>query len=265
MDAAKSGVRIKQPRFQSDKALWDRKSDPYWKYQQRIAKPGTHPDYDSAAMSYPASPSRFILDVLVDVGSGFLKEQVEAFKVQLQLYRDVNFNSECQSEILDKDLTRPWFEALRWAEEELDRTTREAKLAELHLIQASVNECLGRFMQTLACQIERKMPRDQRQGEFGALVHQYAHNPDLQSLSLLTSLPGGDALVRRIKASWAYLRDSERHQAKKGQGGGSPSGFPWQMDMAELGNIKAEAISKGDNLRLPYSVVERVGVHRHFK
>jgi hypothetical protein len=37
------------------------------------------------------------------------------------------------------------------------------------------------------------------------------------------------------------------------------------MAMAELGNIKADAISRGDTVRLPYNVVERVGVHRHFK
>jgi hypothetical protein len=266
MDAAKSGVRIKQPRFRLDKAHWDKKADPYWRYQQRIAKPGTQSDSDPTTMYYRAPPSRFILDVLVDVGSGFLKEQVNAFKTQLQLYHDANFNSMCQSDTLDEDLTRPWFEALRWAQDEPDRTTREAKHEELYLIQASVGECLSKFMQMTVCQINKKMPRDQQQEELRALVRYYANSPDLQRLPLLTtSLPGGDAHIGRIKASCAYLRDSERHQARKGQGGGSPSGFPWQMAMAELGDIKAEAVSKGDTVRLPYNVVERVGVHRHFK
>lgn len=262
MDASKSGIRIKPPKFRHDKALWDKKYDPYWKYQQRIAKS----DSNSAALRYSTPASGFILDVLVDVGSGFLKEQVEAFKAQLQLYRDVKFNYECQSESQDTDLTRPWFEALRWAEDEPDRTIQEAKRAELYLIQDSVNECLSTFMQRTACQIEKKTPRNQRQEELGALVRHYAHTPDLQSLPLLTTLPpGGDAHIGRIKASYAYLRDSERYQMKKGQGGGSPSGFPWLVAMGELGNIKAEAISKGDTVHLPYNVVERVGVHRHFK
>lgn len=267
MDASKSGIRIKLSNFRHDKALWDKKYDPYWKYQQRTAaKSGTYSDSNPAAFCYSTPASRFILDVLVDVGSGFLKEQVEAFKAQLQLYRDVKFNYGCQSEIQDEDLTRPWFDALNWVEEGPDREIRVTKQAELNLIQASVNEYLNTFMQRTACYIEKKTPRNQRQEELGALVRRYAHTPDLQSLPLLTtSLPGGDAHIRKIKASYAYLRDSERYQEKKGQGGGSPSGFPWLMAMGELGNIKAEAISKGDTVHLPYNIVERVGVHRHFK
>ncbi len=266
MDASKSGIRIKPPIFRLDKAHWDTKYDPYWKYQQRTAKSVTPQYHDSATMRYSAPASRFVLDVLVDVGSGFLKEQVDAFKARLQIYQDAEFNSRCQSEILDKDLTQPWFEALRWAEDEPDRTMREAKQAELNSIQASVNECLSRFMQMTSCQIEKKMPRNQRQEELGTLVRHYANSPDLWSLPLLTtSLPGGDVLVGRIKASCAYLQDSEKYQLKKGQGGGSPSGFPWQMAMAGLGDIKAEAISRGDTVRLPYNVVEKVGVHRYFK
>jgi len=264
MDGSKSGVRIKPPKFRHDKAQWDKKYDPYWKYQQRTAKSGTYQDPDS--MYYSAPASKLILDVLVDVGSGFLKEQVEAFKAQLQIYHNAEFNSKCQSETQDDDLTRPWFEALRWATDEPDRTTREAKEAELCSIQAAVSECLNKFMQMVARQIEKKMPRNQRQEDLSALVRHYANIPDPQSLPLLTtSLPDGGAHIGRIKASCAYFRDSERHQANKGQGGGSPSGFPWQMAMAELGNIKAEAISRGDTVHLPYNVVERVGVHRHFK
>lgn len=266
MDASKSGIRIKPPNFRRDKAHWDKKYDPYWKYQQRTAKSVTHQDHDSAAKRCSAPASRFVLDVLVNVGSGFLKEQVDAFNAQLQIYQNAEFNSKCQSKTRDEDLTRPWFEALRWAEDEPDRTTREAKQAELDLIQASVNECLNRFMQMTCCQIEKKTPRNQCQEELGTLVRHYSNSPDLQSLPLLTtSLPGGDAHVRWIKASCAYLQDSERYRSKNGQGGGSPSGFPWKMAMANLGDIKAEAISKGDTVRLPYNVVERVGVHRYFK
>jgi hypothetical protein len=80
MDAAKSGVRIKSPNFRRDQAHWDKKYDPYWKYQQRIAKPGIYQDFDTSTMCYSAPASRFILDVLVDVGSGFLKEQVESIQ-----------------------------------------------------------------------------------------------------------------------------------------------------------------------------------------
>jgi len=266
MDAEKSGIRIKPSNFRHDKTHWDKTNTPYWKHQQRLAKPGTYQDPDSSAMCYSASASRFILDVLVDVGSGLLKGQVETFKAQLQIYHNAEFNSRCQSGTQDEDLTRPWFEALSWAADEPDRATREAKQAELGLIQTSVNTCLNRFMQTVAYQIQKKTSRNQRQEDLSALVRHYANSPDLQSLPLLTTLlPGGDARVGRIKASCAYLRDSERYQANKGLGGGSPSGFPWQMAMAELGNIKAEAISRGDTLRLPYNVVERVGVHRHFK
>jgi hypothetical protein len=71
--------------------------------------------------------------------------------------------------------------------------------------------------------------------------------------------------VVRIKASCSYLLDSERYQRKKGQGGGCSSGYPWDMATEELGDIKADAISRGDTLRLPYDVVERMGVHRYFK
>lgn len=266
MDAAKSGIRIKAPKFRQDNTYWGKIYDPYWKHQQRIAKPGICQDPDPAANGYGAPVSRFILDALVDVGSGFLKEQVKGFKAQLQTYHSAEFNSMCSSETQDEDLTRPWFEAIRWAAGEPDNTAREAKQAELKSIQDSVNDCLNRFMQMTVRQIENKSSRNQRQEELSTLVRYYANRPDLQNLPLLTtSLPGGDAHVARIKASCAYLRDSERHQQKNGQGGGSPSGFPWKVAMAELGDIKAEAISKGDSMRLPFNVVERVGVHRHFK
>ena len=266
MDAAKSGIRIKPPNYQHDKAHWDKQCDPYWKYQQRIAKSGIYQDVDSANISYSAPASRFILDLLVDVGSGFLKEQVKGFKEHLQIYQSAEFNSRCQSNTQDEDLTRPWFEALRWAADEPDSVAREAKQAELNSIQASINNSLNRFMRMVASQIEHRTSRIQAQENINTLVRHYADSPDLQSLPLLTtSLPGGDGHVARIKASCAYFLDLERHKAKYRQEGGSPSGFPWKMAMAELGNIKADAISKGDTVHLPYNIVERVGVHRHFK
>ena len=262
MDAAKSGIRIKQSNFRHDKAHWDKKRDPYWRYQQRIAKPGAYQDVDSDG----PPPSRFVLDVLVDVGSGFLKEQIKGFQEQLQIYQSTEFNSNCQSKVQDEDLTRPWFEALRWARDEPDSIAREAKQAELDAIQASINNCLNRFMSMASVQIERRTSRIQAQEELNTLVRHYADSPDLQSLPLLTtSLPGGESHVARIKASCAYLLDSERYKAKYGKEGGSPSGFPWKMAMAELGNIKADAISKGDSVHLPYNIVERVVVHKHFK
>lgn len=265
MDAAKSGIRIKLPNYRHDKANWDKKCDPYWKYQQRIMKPGIYQDIDSATMRC-APASKFILDVLVDVGSGFLKDQVQGFKEHLQIYQSAEFNSKCRSNIQDEDLTRPWFEALRWAADEPESVAREAKQAELDSIQASVNDCLNRFMKMIARQIEHRTSRIRAQEELSALVCHYADSPDLQSLPLLaTLLPGGDGNLARIKASCAYSLDLERHKARYRQEGGSPSGFPWKMAMAELGNIKADAISKEDTVHLPYNVVERMGVHRHFK
>jgi hypothetical protein len=266
MDAAKSGIRIRPSNFQRDKGQWDKKCDPYWKFQQRIAKPGAYRDLDFVTMDYSAPASKFILDVLVNIGSGFLKEHVEAFKAQLQVYRSAEFNLKFQSEAQDEDLTRPWLEALRWAADEPDSTARRTKQAELDLIRASVDDCLNRFMKMVVSHIKNKTSRNLRHEELSTLVRYYVNSPDLRGLPLLmTSLAGRGAHVARIKASCAYLLDSERYQTQKGQGGGSPSGFPWKVAMAELGDIKAEAISRGDTLRVPYNIVERVGVHRHFK
>jgi hypothetical protein len=58
-------------------------------------------------------PSTFILDVLVNVGSGFHKDEVDAFKSRLRVYRDEAFNAQCQSGILDPDVKQPCVEVNR--------------------------------------------------------------------------------------------------------------------------------------------------------
>jgi hypothetical protein len=83
MDAKKSRIRIKPAKLREDQRRWDQEKDPYWKHQQTVARPGasrTGGTFRGGSME----PSSFILDVLVNVGSGFLKDEVDAFKSRLQ-------------------------------------------------------------------------------------------------------------------------------------------------------------------------------------
>ena len=203
--------------------------------------------------------STFILDVLVNIGSGFLKDEVDAFKARLQVYRDSDFNAKSQSCILDEDLKRPWAEAREWTRGEKDKTR------ELDLIMTTVRECLERFMGMTVKHIETK-PSTRKQAEnLQAIVHSYTSTPALDDLPLLAACPDGAAHVARIKASWAYIYDLVRLYQKKGQVGGSPSGFCWKMAMAELGDIKAKAVQSGKVTTVPYNTLERMAVHRHFR
>ena len=111
MDAKASGIRIKPATLHEDQKRWDQDKDPYWKYQQAIVKPGNSWDDGKTPTGRSMECSTFILDVLVNRGSGFLKNEVDAFKARLQFYRDSDFSAKSQSIILDEDLEPPRNEA----------------------------------------------------------------------------------------------------------------------------------------------------------
>ena len=252
MDAKKSGIRIKPAKFREDQRRWDQDKNPYWKCQQNVARPGS--SWDGSM-----EPSAFILDVLVNVGSGFLKDEVDAFKNRLSVYRDSDFNAESRSSILDEDLKRPWSEARRWTRGEKDKTE------ELDLIIATVQDSLDRFMKMTVRHIETKpSPRKQHE-DLQAIVRYYASTPALEDLPLLAAGPDGAAQVARVKASYTYTWDLIRYYKKSNKVGGSPSGFAWKMAMGALGDIKAKAVQDGNAACVPYGAVERIAVHRHFR
>ena len=259
MDAKKSGIRIKPAKLREDQRRWDQDRDPYWKHIQTVAKPGGSRGDGTASFGRSMEPSTFILDVLVNVGSGFLKNEVDAFKSRLRVYHDEGFNANSRSRILDEDLRRPWANARKWTRGEKDKTE------ELDLIAATVRECLDRFMTMIARNIEAKAPPRKQQADLQTLVRYYASTPALEDLPLLTASPDGAAQVARIKASYAYIWDLVRQYDRKRQVGGSPSGFAWKMAMAELGHIKAEAMQDGNAACIPYNALERIAVHRHFR
>ena len=259
MDAKKSGIRIKPAKLREDQKRWDQDKDPYWRYQQAIIKPGNSRDDGKTSSGRSMECSTFILDVLVNTGSGFLKDEVDAFKTHLQLYRDSDFNAKSQSSILDEDLRQPWAEARRWTRGEKDKSE------ELDLITTTVRECLERFMRMTVSHIETKpSPRKQHEA-LQEIVRYYASTPALEDLPLLAAGPDGAAQVARIKASYAYICDLVRLYQKKGQVGGSSSGFAWKVAMAELGDIKAKAVQSKNATTVPYNILERLAVHRHFR
>ena len=258
MDAKKSGIRIKAATFREDQKRWDQDKDPYWKYQQTVARPGNSRDEGTTSRGSSRECSTFILDVLVKIGSGLLKDEVDTFKARLQVYRDSDFNAQSQSYILDEDLKRPWAEACEWARSEKDKSR------ELNLIMSTVLECLEDFMGMIAKHIETKpSPRKQHE-DLQAIIHDYTSTPALEDLPLLAAYPDGAAQVARIKASCAYVSDLVHHQ-NKGQVGGTPSGFCWKMAMAELGDIKAKAVQSRNATSVPYNTLERMAVHVHFR
>jgi hypothetical protein len=259
MDAKKSGIRIKPAKLREDQRRWDQDKDPYWKYEQAMAKPGANRDASTTSTGRSMEPSAFILDVLVNVGSGFLKDEVDAFKSRLQIYREDDFNAKSHSRILDEDLRRPWNEARKWTQGEKDKTE------EIDLIATTVSDCLDRFMKMIVQNIDAKASTRKRHEDLQALVRYYASTPALEDLPLLASGPDGASQVARVKASYAYLYDLVRHYKKKGQVGGSSSGFAWKMAMAELGDIKARSLQDGNSARVPYDTLERLAVHRQFR
>jgi hypothetical protein len=259
MDSKKSGIRIKPAKLREDQKRWDQDKDPFWKYQQNAAKPGNGRDDGTTSTGRSMECSTFILDVLVDIGSGFLKDEIDAFKTRLQVYHESDFNAKAQSSILDEDLRRPWAEARKWTRGEKDKT------GELDLIATTVRECLERFMGMIVKHIETKPSPRKQQEDLEAIVQFYTSTPALEDLPLLAASPDGAAQVARIKASYAYLWDLIRRYQKKGQVGGSPSGFAWKMAMAELGDIKAKAVQSGKGACVPYNTLERMAVHRHFR
>jgi hypothetical protein len=258
MDAKKSGIRIKPLRLREDQKRWDQEKAPYWKHQQTFAKPWASRERGTFREG-SMEPSTFILDVLVDVGSGFLKDEVDAFKSRLRVYRDEAFNARCQSEMLDPDLEQPWLEVDRWTwgMKEMRR--------ELHLIMATVQECLDRFMKMTTNHIETKPSPRKKHADLQAIVRYYVSTPALEDMPLLAAGPHGAAQVARIKASYAYFWDHKRRLDRYKQAGGSPSGFAWKMAMGELGDIKARAVHHGNAACIPYNRLERVAVHRYFR
>ena len=259
MDAKKSGIRIKPAKLREDQKQWDQHEDPYWKHQQTISKPGNSRSDGTTTGRGGMKPSAFILDVLVNVGSGVLKDEVDAFKTRLRVFLDEDFNATSRSRILDEDLKRPWANSRKWTRGEKDKSE------ELDLIVTTVRDCHDRFMKMITMNIDAKASPRKQHEDLQKLVHFYTRTPALEDLPLLAAGPDGAAQVARIKASYAYIWDLVRYYDKKGQVGGSPSGFAWKMAMGELGEIKAKAVQDGNAACVPYNALERVAVHRHFR
>jgi hypothetical protein len=241
MDAKKSGIRIKPAKLREDQKRWDQDKDP----TGNISKPSLNREttgvMERSSDRRSMEPSAFILDVLVNVGSGFLKDEVDAFKTRLQVYRDSDFNAESHSNILDEDLRRPWAEARKWTRGE------KGQDEELDLITTTVRECLDRFMKMTAKHIETKpSPRKQQEG-LQAIVRYYASTPALEDLPLLAAGPDGGAQVARIKASYAYLCDLVRIRQERA------SGWVTKWVCLEDGNGRAWEYQRRRPCRIQYA------------
>jgi hypothetical protein len=172
-------------------------------------------------------PSTFTLDVLVNVGSGFLKDEVDAFKSRLSVSRDGAFNAQSQSVFLDPDLKQRYVEVNRWIRGEKDKN------AELNLVTTTVWECLDRFMKMTAKHIEAKPSPRKKHADLQAIVWYHVSTPALEDV---VAGPHSAAQAAWIKASYMYVWDFLHHFYKYKQVGGSPSGFAWKMVMGELGD-----------------------------
>ncbi|KIM23184.1 hypothetical protein M408DRAFT_332479 [Serendipita vermifera MAFF 305830] len=248
MDSRKTGIRIKPKVLARDKAEWSVHEEPYWLRRQKnlVSSPFSKQNLRPLR---PRDMRTHVLDQLVLAGEDELARAIKLFQDKLrpkargtgELYFDGNGT--------DSHLTYHWRAAEHRAEIE------PGGKAELQKIKDGVIACQNRFKH-LNMESARKITTiAQRKVKLRQICDEYSR--------LGTSIDGGkmgmeqDELLRFVKASCAYVCDATKR-------GGADNGFAWHVAMRDLCEIKARALAGGHIVAVPYSVMEKLDVHRHW-
>ncbi len=248
MDSRKTGIRVKPSVLAKDKEEWSLYEEPYWLRRQKGLTSAANSKLNQKRLA-PRDGRVHILDQLVIAGEEELAVALQVLKDTLrpaqrgegELYFDGNG--------MDSALTAPWETAKQWVKEYPE--IEEA----LERMRKGVLACQKSF-RALNVDSARKITTNiQRRSQLRDICQEFK---DLRIGDEATMMgPLGEEYWRLVKASCAYVCDG-------GYRGGADNGFAWHVAFRDLCTIKAKAIEEGHTFTIPFSVMERMDVHRHW-
>jgi len=263
LDGAKTGLTIKPNTRTEDARQYGHPRGPKWKSAGDKKKTDKVPDaakYDKTNTLFLKRPltggvfirGPFIMDVILKAAKVERKRRLAEMDT---LFSPLN-------EDPDPHLTKPWLDVAQMAEEgptsEVNSKRRDLSLIAVH-VKAMYNEHrakgknvvkgTGSSFTSLAIEI--------RQDSLRALSKKFASSPRPEELNSLMDA----STISRLRASYAYLYDSEENDPKKPNGNGNGwSRFPWDVAMRDLCQIKADAL--GPHKTITTDFYERFKVWR---
>jgi hypothetical protein len=260
MDSKKSGLRILPEILKKEKIEWSAFEEPYWRRRQMesAAKEKNRVQFDRGnkkrLVSRHDRPG--ILNQLASASEHQLDDAIGRLVKMLET-SDPNSAFHFIGNGIDSDLTKPWKEALKWAENDV---SREEQLYTISVVVKNSQNTLRDINKLFK---DKKITSKQRTAEIRDLCQRFECEPPHEYIpSFCTPIPDIQDTLRVVKASCAYYMDTD--PSEDGRRGGSDNGFPWILCMKDLCSIKARALSGWDTFTMPREIRDRMEVHTYW-
>ncbi|PVF94320.1 hypothetical protein CPB86DRAFT_740750 [Serendipita vermifera] len=256
MDSKKSGYRILPEIVKAEKLYWSRFDEPEWRQRQMetTAKgKGTNQINRANSKSLKSKATRMsILDQLTDASDTQIDNAMGQLMETLDT-TDTKSDFHFIGNGMDRDLSKPWEEAMAWAKGDMSRER------EIQAIRTMVKNSQKELRAINSQFAKKSITGKQRTQEIRDLCQRFGEEPPIEEVpSFGTPVSGGETL-RLVKASCAYYFDMTDTRR-----GGSENGFPWILAMKDLCAIKARALSGDDTFTMPRGVRDRMEVHSYW-
>jgi hypothetical protein len=260
MDSKKSGLRILPEILKKEKIEWSAFEEPYWRRRQMesAAKEKNRVQFDRGnkkrLVSRHDRPG--ILNQLASASEHQLDDAIGRLVKMLET-SDPNSAFHFIGNGVDLDLSKPWEEALKWAN---DNVLREEELRAIGTMVKSCEKALRDIKQRF---VTKKITSKQRAAEIRDLCQRFVEEPSVEYIpSFWTPMHGSQDTLRVVKASCAYYMDMSSPEGARR--GGSDNGFPWILCMKDLCAIKSRALSGWDTFTMPREIRDRMEVHTYW-
>jgi RNA-dependent RNA polymerase len=240
LDGAKTGLKILPETLLSDLKEYHHARGPQWKDKAKGSKKDG-PLFDKSNSNFlsrgkgPFIKGKFIMDILLSAA----KKECDQALAQLEIvFAPLTVE-------VDPHLTQPWNDAVAMASRGSPEAVKRKRM-DLSIIAVHVHE-MYKEHKALGGKAKAAggtkgaaftdQPIEIRQDFLRAMSKKFHASPTSQDMHLDSMMD--NAMIARLRASYAYCHDSTEMQKRSGRGW---SRFPWNVAMRELSTIKASAL-----------------------
>ncbi|KAJ6631174.1 RNA dependent RNA polymerase-domain-containing protein [Mycena sp. CBHHK59/15] len=245
LDSPKTGYIIRPETREADAKRHGHARGPAWKSRQKNKPTDIHADEsNSNHLQRQVSPTNpmlsrpFIMDILNDAAT---RQEHTWLRDAEQLFLPF----ETSPLIVDPHLTAPWEQYVAFAEKRARENTKDTRFRrDLGIIALHVKAMYNKHSRSIKASNKAAVLTatnsfsgraiEVRQDTLRALSRDFAASPTPDQLTTIVD----EALISRLRASYAYIFDQEQNQ---GHGKGW-SRFPWDVALGELSRIKTTAL-----------------------
>ena len=242
-------VEIEPDMLAEDKKEWSRYDEPYWRQRQLNGGDSSVIMPKNQKALRPRDGSTNILDRLVQAGESDMNNAIQDLEKKLRPNNPAGGDLYFDGNGRDFDLAAPWFDA-----EERAKGDPEAEAA-LKRLEERIRGFQKSFRKLNADSATKATTTVQRRSRLREICTDFA-NFRVDGDRLICD-PLGDHTLKDIKASCAYVCDSERR-------GGEDNGFVWHVAMQHLGKLKANAIGGGHTVTIPFTTAEKLDISKNW-